>query len=101
MPDVSSTKNRLEIVEKQFVRQVLNGELDVHRYPLLLPQVGANREVEDGPGTNAATLKIDLVKESRIEALRYKVDERRAGFYIRRHTRVISTIERRIKTRGT
>ena len=38
---VRSTENRLEIVEKQLVCQVLNVKLDVHRHSFFLHQVGA------------------------------------------------------------
>ena len=90
---MSSTKNRLEIVEKQFVCQILNAELDVQRDPLLLPQIGADREVENGPGTDTASLEIDLIVESGVETLCHKIAERGARLYIRRHARVVPTAE--------
>src|SRR6266508_1939100 len=101
VPNVSSAKNRLEIVKKQFVSKVLHVELNVHRHALLLPEIRANRKVQDCSRPNAASLEIDLLIETRIKALTDEIGECGAGLYIRRHTRVVPTAESRIEPRST
>src|SRR5690349_5324310 len=71
--DVRAAENRLEVVKKQLVCQVLNVELEIQRDAFFLHQVRADREVENRARTNAATLEIDLVEQPRIEAFSDKL----------------------------
>src|ERR1051326_1453166 len=75
--DVRATEHRLEVVEKQFVRQVLNIELQIHRDAILLHEVGADRLVENRSRTNAAALEVDFVEQPRVKTLRHEIGERR------------------------
>ena len=96
--DVCAAKNRLEVVKKQLVRQVLNIELKIQRHALLLHQVRADREVENRPRANSAALEIDFVEQPRIEPFSDKVGESRFRFHVDRHARIVTSIEDRVET---
>src|SRR6185437_15346002 len=98
-PDVRSAEDRLEIIEKQLIRQVMHVKLEVHRHSFLLHQVRADREIENRARPHTPALKIDLVVQTRIEPLRDEVRERRSGIDVRRHAGVVASAETRIKAR--
>src|SRR6185295_6873144 len=83
--NVCAAKNRLEVVEEELVRQILNIKLEIDRGAVLLKEICADRQVQNGPRLYSATLKIDLIVYPRIKTSRRKLSKRGSGQNVSRN----------------
>ena len=78
-------EDAVEIVQVQFIGQVLNVHCYLHTDSFFSEEVDAGREIQNRSGLDSPTLEIYFIKESRIESLTRKFLKRRSGFYVDRN----------------